>query len=286
MPNGVVSLLRARDWSTEKQSGMKRVTFVASVFSLNASLCGGFAPSHAHGSSPRFVSRTPFVPCAVQQIQLLPSTTACCQREYFARGRIHTHVRASSYGDEGEYFDDSAEDDTSNSSSVSLHDEKSAGRKGRLRRLGKRIAVVSGIGLSVFGNRYARLASASMLAIGIALKLSKGIKLRESGKDDEEQISPANRNSAIRWLNATLSNLDRIDYAIQREKQMEAERRKEERVARGKEWASAALQTNDELQRKADEARREEASARKWADGVIQEDMQRQRYSDIERSGH
>jgi len=125
-----------------------------------------------------------------------------------------------------------------------------------------------------------------MLAIGIALKLSKGIKLRESGKDDEEQISPANRNSAIRWLNATLSNLDRIDYAIQREKQMEVERRKEERVARGKEWASAALQTNDELQRKADEARREEASARKWADGVIQQDMQRERNSDIERFGH
>ena len=263
---------------------MKRVTFIASVFSLNASLCGGFAPSHAHGPSPRFVSRTPFVPCAVQQIQMLPSTTACCQREYFARGRMHTHVQASSYGDKGEYFDNNARDD--NSSSVSLHDEESAGRKGRLRRLGKRIAVVSGIGLSVFGNRHARLASASMLAIGIALKLSKGIKLRESGRDDEEQISPANRNSAIRWLNATLSNLDRIDYAIQREKQMEAERRKEERVARGKEWASAALQTNDELQRKADEARREEASARKWANGVIQQDMQRQRDSDIERFGH
>ena len=284
MPNGVVSLLRARDWSTEKQSGMKRITFIASVFSLNATSCDGFSCVGTHGPSPRIVSRTPFVPCAVQQIQVLPSTTACCQREYFARGRIHTYVQASSYGDEGEYFDDNAEDD--NSSSVSLHGEESAGRKGRLRRLGKRIAVVSGIGLSIFGNRYARLASASMLAIGVALKLSKGIKLRESGKDDEEQISPANRNSAIRWLNATLSNLDRIDYAIQREKQMEAERRKEERMARGKEWASAALQTNDELQRKADEARREEASARKWADEVIQQDMQRQRDSDIERFGN
>ena len=284
MPNGVVSLLRARDWSTEKQSDMKRVMFFASVFSLNSSACDGFSCVRIHGPSPRFVSRTPFVSCAEQQIQVLPSTTACCQREYFARGRIHTRVQASSYGDEGKYFDDNAEDD--NSSSVSLHDEESAGRKGRLLRLGKRIAVASGIGLSVFGNRHAQLASASTLAIGIALKLSKGIKLRESGKDDEEQISPANRNSAIRWLNATLSNLDRIDYAIQREKQMEAERREEERVARGKEWASAALHKNDELQRKADEARREEASARKWANGVIQQDMQRQRDSDIERFGH
>ena len=127
-----------------------------------------------------------------------------------------------------------------------------------------------------------------MIAIGLALKLSNNIKLRGSGKhqDGEEKISQTNRNSAIRWLNATLSNLDRIDYAIKREKQLEAERREEERVARGQEWAKQALQQNDELQRKADEARREEARARKWADGVIQQDLKRQKDIDIEMFGN
>jgi hypothetical protein len=196
---------------------------------------------------------------------------------------MHTHVQASSYGDEGEYLYDNAQDE--NSSSVSH--EESAGRKGRIRRVGKRIFVVSAVALSVFGSRYAQLVSASMLAIGLALKLSKGIKLRKSGKHrgDEEQIT-AHRNSAIRWLNATLSNLDRIDYAIKREKQMEEERRVEERVALGKEWAKRSLQENDELQRKADAARREEARARKWADDVIQQDLKRQKDIDIERFGN
>jgi len=277
--------------TVERKAFMKRASLMISVFILNASSCGGFAPScvGVQGSSRTrrpFVS-TPFVPC-IQQIHRLPSTMAHCQNECFLQGRIHTHVQASSYGDEGEYLYGDVQDE--NSIFVSPHDEESVGRKGRLRRIGKRIAVISAVGLSVFGSRYARFASASFLAVAFALKLSKGMKPRQSDKDREgkEQTTstPAKRDTANGWLEATMSNLDRMGYAVEEEKRMEIERREEERIARGKEWAKQSLQTTEELCRKAEEARREEERARKWADAMIQKDIKRQKESDIERFGN
>ena len=82
-----------------------------------------------------------------------------------------------------------------------------------------------------------------------------------------------------------MGNLDRIDEEVAEERRLEMERREAERIERGKEWAKQSLKTTDELKRRADEARREDARARKWADDMIQQDMERQRNADMERFG-
>ena len=194
---------------------------------------------------------------------------------------------ASSWGDEGEFAcNDFSSDETVGDTSVDI--AKPPGGHGRVRRVGKRIALVSAAGLSILGQGYAQSIAGSLLAIAAGFKASNLMAQNQqtnSSKVDEEQPKSSKRDAARRWLTATMGNLERIDEEIAEERRLEKERQEAQRIERGKEWARQSLQTTNELKRRADEARREERRARKWADDMIQQDMERQRKTDMERFG-
>ena len=196
-----------------------------------------------------------------------------------------TKLDASSWGDEGEYFcDDTSCGDTAGG----VDADSTESRSGRMKRVGKRIALLSAVGLSILGEGYIQSIAGSALAITAGFKLSKLFVARKESNDvDEDKAQPRRNkgNDAKRWLKATMGNLDRIDKEVGEAKRLDMERKEAERIARGKEWARQSLQTTDELKRRADEARREEARALKWANDMIQQDMQRQRNADIARFG-
>ena len=167
---------------------------------------------------------------------------------------------------------------------------KPSNESGRLKRVGKRIAFVSAVGLSILGEGHVQSIAGSFLAIAAALKVSRSMARKqptnESNEDEEHQRVKSNKTDAAKlWLTATMGNLERIDEEIAEKKRLEMERREAERLERGRAWAKKSLQTTDELKRRADEARREAARARKWADDMIQQDVERQRNADMERFG-
>ena len=78
---------------------------------------------------------------------------------------------ASSWGDEGEFLcDDVSSDDTVNDTNVNT--AKPPGGRGRMRRVGKRIALVSAVGLSVLGQGHLQSIAGSLLAIAAGFKVS------------------------------------------------------------------------------------------------------------------
>ena len=156
-----------------------------------------------------------------------------------------------------------------------------------MRRVGKRIALVSATGLSILGQGYVQSIAGSLLAIAAGFKVSTSIARKRPSGLGEDKVQPKSnkRDAARRWLKSTMGNLERIDEEIAEERRLEMERQEVERIERGKEWARQSLQTTDELKRRADEARQEERRARKWADDMIQQDVERQRNADMERFG-
>ena len=268
---------------------IKRVAFIGTIAILNYSAC------LAHGWSH---DPLPIVRPAMADYNLLlvhsrrrPSTPPRQTRVVNFLGRLHDRqcnasLDASSWGDEGEHLcEEVISGDTAEDADADVANPSN--ERGRLRRVGKRIALVSAVGLSILGEGYVQSVAGSALAIAAALKASKSMARKrpsESSKD-EERLRPNKSDAAKRWLLATMGNLERIDEEVAEERRFEMKQREAERIERGREWARQSLQTTDELKRKADEARREEAAARRWADDMIQQDMQRQRNADMERFG-
>lgn len=220
-----------------------------------------------------------------------PRSTPVTQINFLGRSHDGQHdasvLYASSWGDEGEL----ACNDFSSVETVgdtNAHIEKPACGRGRMGRVEKRIALVSAVvGLSILGKGYVQSIAGSLLAIAAGFKVSNLMARKRPSGLGEDKVQPKSnkRDAARRWLTATMGNLERIDEEIAEKRRLETKRREAERIERGKAWARQSLQTTDELKRRADEARREERRARKWADDMIQQDMERQRSADMERFG-
>lgn len=270
---------------------VKRVAFIGTTAILNRAAC--LAHGWSHGPSPFIRPVTVHYKAILVHNRRRPRSAPA--RQFNFLGRLHddrqcdASLHASSLGDEGEFLcDDVGSDDASVNFGADI--AKPPNESGRLKRVGKRIAIVSAVGLSILGEGYVQSIAGSFLAIAAALKVSRSMVRKqptnEASEDEEHQRVRSNKSDAAkRWLKATMGNLDRIDEEVAEERRLEMERREAERIERGKEWAKQSLKTTDELKRRADEARREDARARKWADDMIQQDMERQRNADMERFG-
>lgn len=211
-------------------------------------------------------------------------------------------LSASSWGDEGEYFEYDDEPVARDNRAGGGNDEREKllhAIRGAIGRILARsypilkVAVsLSAIALSIFRQGLIQKASASLLAVLLALGLSKRIPPSRKRKNLDASMlitknnkSAKTKESARTWLNATLGNIERIDEEVAEEKRKKEERRQAERLEQGRRWARASLATTDELKRQADEARKEEARTREWTDATLKRDMERQRAADRARWG-
>ena len=82
---------------------------------------------------------------------------------------------------------------------------------GRMRRVGKRIALVSAVGLSLLGQGYAQSIAGSLLAIAAGFKVSNLMARKRPSDLGEDKVQPKSnkRDAAGRWLSATMGKLER-----------------------------------------------------------------------------